>query len=595
MPTFSDLEPGPTIYWPAGTSARWRLTIRQCKTCPALDLSGDDVEVEFILKRSATASDATAKFTKKLSTGGIVGVDLALGIVDVIVDADDTVAADGVGEWFYTTRVTLDTGEILQPFGLSGTARLDLTVPTDCPVVSADSTTGTIDPVALTPAPLPAYATIAYVTSAVAAEATLRTAGDAATLAAAATDATTKANAAKADAIAAAATDATTKANAAAAASIPLTQKDAPGGVAAYDKTQPLAVASAGPLQAYFAAVAKMRAGTLAQVIGLFIGDSTSAGYNGTMVGAKATSYPTRFAQIMDGLGYGAQESSFFATNTGPDGTAGNSYDPRMTVGAGWSASVDTLGGKFWVNTTTTNAISFTPTQSYDRIVIRFSNFGGVFTVNKDGGSTLYTSTTNGTETIKTVTVNCTAGTGTINIARSSGVCVVLSVDAYLSTAPKISVINAGLSSTKASDVAVATAPWGPMAVLPQIGAHLVVICLGINDVGALSPVLTFTANLQTIVTTAKNAGASVVICSNIPFDKPSVSTLYPGYRAAMQSIALASNCLFIDAYQRYTDYATATSLGLLADTLHPNNAGYVDFAGVIAHELARFTPPALA
>jgi hypothetical protein len=187
MSTFSDLEPGPTIYWPAGTSARWRLTIRQCKTCPALDLSGDGVEVEFVLKRSATASDATAKFTKKLSTGGIVAVDLALGIVDVIIDADDTVAANGVGSWFYTTRVTLEDGEILQPFGLSGAARLDLTVPTDAPVVAADSTSGTIDPVSLTPAPLPAYATIAYVTTAVAAEATLRAAADTANAAAIAT------------------------------------------------------------------------------------------------------------------------------------------------------------------------------------------------------------------------------------------------------------------------------------------------------------------------------------------------------------------------------------------------------------------------
>jgi hypothetical protein len=162
MSSFSDYAPGPTLYWPAGTSARWRLALRQCRTCPALDLT-DAQEVEFIFKRTPTTPDASALFTKKLTTGGIVAADLALGLVDVIIDDSDTSPADGYSDWIWLTRVTLEDGTKLQPFGVSGAARLDALAPAVEGILAADSTTGTIAPVALTPAPLPAYATVAYV------------------------------------------------------------------------------------------------------------------------------------------------------------------------------------------------------------------------------------------------------------------------------------------------------------------------------------------------------------------------------------------------------------------------------------------------
>jgi hypothetical protein len=144
------------------------LALRQCRTCPALDLT-DALEVEFIFKRTATTPDASALFTKKLSTGGIVAVDLALGLIDVIIDDADTSPADGYSDWIWLTRVTLEDGTKLQPFGVSGAARLDAIAPAVEGILAADSTTGTIAPVALTPAPLPAYATVAYVDAGLAA------------------------------------------------------------------------------------------------------------------------------------------------------------------------------------------------------------------------------------------------------------------------------------------------------------------------------------------------------------------------------------------------------------------------------------------
>ena len=160
----SDLAPGPTLYWPAGTDARWRLAVKTSRTGPALDLT-EALEVVFVFKRSSSTADASALFTKRLTTGGIVATDLALGLVDVLVaDTDTSAQIGGYPDWFYSVRVTIADGSVLQPFGLTGDARLDATAPTnvEC-LVAADPTIGTIAPVALTPAPLPTYATVAYV------------------------------------------------------------------------------------------------------------------------------------------------------------------------------------------------------------------------------------------------------------------------------------------------------------------------------------------------------------------------------------------------------------------------------------------------
>ena len=175
--SYIELAPGPTLYHPGGTSARWRLTIKECRTCPALDLT-DVQEIEFIVKATPTTLDTASKFTKTKTGGDIIAVDLALGLADVVIAADDTSAADGFREWAYVTRVTLEDGTIIQPFGLSGVYRLDATVPQVDDIMAADSTVGTIEPVALTPAPLPTYATIQYVDSSIADEAAARIAGD---------------------------------------------------------------------------------------------------------------------------------------------------------------------------------------------------------------------------------------------------------------------------------------------------------------------------------------------------------------------------------------------------------------------------------
>jgi hypothetical protein len=86
------------------------------------------------------------------------------------------------------------------------------------------------------------------ITAAIAAEAAARVAGDAASVATAASDATTKANAAQSAAISAAATDATTKANAAQSAAIAAAAADA---TTKANAAQAAAIAASQPLAAF--------------------------------------------------------------------------------------------------------------------------------------------------------------------------------------------------------------------------------------------------------------------------------------------------------------------------------------------------------
>lgn len=350
-------------------------------------------------------------------------------------------------------------------------------------------------------------------------------------------------------------------------------------------------------LDKWRAAVAKLRAGSAATATLLCVGDSNTAGYDGTYTDKKRSSYPTRLAQMLDACGLGAQEASFVSTNTG-DGSAGPTYDPRMALGSGWAAlgSPPTLAGLFWANSTTTTAFAFTPTQSFDRIEVFYSASTGSFTVDVDGGAVLLTVPGGGGPALVKSTVNCTAGTHTVNLKRVSGAVYIYGINVYSSTAPKISVINAGLGGTTSTALANnGDAAFKPTKILEGIGAHVVVLNIGINDIVAGTPAATYEANLTTVVTSAQTGGADVILCAPMPFSDANYASLMPQYIAALKAVATAKGCFFVDAINRYTSYANSNALGLQGSALHPNAAGYADYAAMVCEVLRRFTPPALS
>jgi lysophospholipase L1-like esterase len=312
----------------------------------------------------------------------------------------------------------------------------------------------------------------------------------------------------------------------------------------------------------------------------LMIGDSNTAGLgsNGsqspTYAGARAKSYPSQMVRLLTLAGIPARDSAWYGPNAGSNDHTG--YDSRLTLGAGWSVTNNYIA---FSNSTTTNAIAFTPTENIDRLEIRWVNGGGgVFTVDVDGGAALATITASGTFKIEKQVINCTRGTHTINIKRVSGNVAFCGVIAYDSTVPDVSIINAGYGGFRSNDLDTGSTTWGPLLSFASIAPDLSVIDIGINDVAQSRTAEQYKVNLRNIVASVSPTGP-VIIVSPIPFSHANRAAVWPAYMQAMKDIAAETGALFLDADTRYTDYATVVANGLSYDPLHPNASGYADYA----------------
>lgn len=336
--------------------------------------------------------------------------------------------------------------------------------------------------------------------------------------------------------------------------------------------------ARASALQKWSAALGKLRGGTVSNVKVLFVGDSVMAGAysgTGTYTNAKVKSWPTQFASLLTDAGILAQESSFLSTNTGGY-YAG--YDPRLSPGGGWTGAFESLGGNIWYNNSTTAALAFTPTQAFDRIEIIYPSYpgNGSMTVDVDGGATLATIDLNAAASVVIQTVNCTLGTHTVNLKRVAGDVLVYGVICYNSTAPKVSIVNAGLDGVTALRVSSPGAGGpihGPPGVLSSLGQALTVISIGINDLQVGTSASTFQGYLDTIVAAAQTSG-SVILQSPIPYNHGNYGSFGVPYNEAMRTVAKNRNCLFVDTVARWGTYANANGLGMMHDNLHPSVGG---------------------
>ncbi len=111
---------------------------------------------------------------------------------------------------------------------------------------------------------------------------------------------------------------------------------------------------------------------------------------------------------------------------------------------------------------------------------------------------------------------------------------------------------------------------------------NLTVIMLGINDAISSVSGATFEANLTTIVTKAQLYG-DVLLVSCFPSSDPTEAAREVGYITNMRNVSTAKICGFYDANALFVNYATANANGYMADTLHPNGAGYNFFANSFA------------
>lgn len=378
----------------------------------------------------------------------------------------------------------------------------------------------------------------------------------------------------------------------------PVTNIEEPIGDYGYLTPQQAAVLqniNASRLPKWRAAVGKVRSGTANARI-LCLGDSTTLGVwsaGGLTTGnMKPNAYPWQLANMLNAVGINAHANSFFGVGKGGTLITAPSNavnDSRVTFGSGWAAlATETVGGNYIIATGTTGNLAFTPTMNVDTFnifyPIKTSGFGK-FNANINGGAaTVFNQTGGASTSAYTVgTLTTTLGNNTLNINFDTAPNAVIGgVEAYDSSKKWVSVMNAGRSGARASDLLAGDV----MRNLPGLGADLHIINLGVNDwLGAVS-VATFRANIQSIITTCKATG-DVVLVSPFPSQ---VGGTYVGpaqsvqdqYVAALQELAISNNVPLVDVYNRFSSYSVSNANGMYGDGAHPNAIGYADAACAI-------------
>lgn len=321
----------------------------------------------------------------------------------------------------------------------------------------------------------------------------------------------------------------------------------------------------------------------------LCLGDSRTfgRGSNGAdFTNCKAKAVPRTLAQRMTALGLAARESSLFGTGRAdlnpPTMTNFLSAETRVTLGAGWQQLVtETVGGYPFFNNSTTNSLSFTPTEAFDTIDI-YDNANEAFadyTVNVDGGATLATVTASGESRIRKTTVTCDRATHTINIqATGTGKnFILLAVATSDSTASSVLVHSAGASGIQAVQAAASTGSTSYAAGIAAIAPDLTILNLGTNDwINGISA-SAFDSAMRSLITAAQTTGDVLLIVP--PYSNPSVTALANQDAISNQIRALADSLSlpYIDQQAFIGAYAAANAEGMYFDDTHESGAGYYD------------------
>lgn len=337
----------------------------------------------------------------------------------------------------------------------------------------------------------------------------------------------------------------------------------------------------------------KIRAGGVRGRI-LAIGDSFTSGHgsggNG-LLGQKRGAFAPKLAVMLTGAGVPALADYAVGTGTATSGvTAANlaSYDPRLSfTGASTLDGYPTLGGMMMAMTSAGDKITFTPGDSFDTVVLLFARNTtgqGDFTVSVDGGTTTAATIVNNNATDVALTeVAVPAGSRAVTLSKGAGSSYIIAIGTRNSVKPGIEIINAGISGGQVATLAVAagtgSAYWNTRACIPKIldanAVNVTLINGWYNDRGASRTVPQVRADLTTLINTAKAYGDVIYVCY------PALSTAnisaanFATYNDAAIEAAIAAGIPVVDTSKLIPDQAAGNAVGLYADNLHLNNAGY--------------------
>lgn len=332
--------------------------------------------------------------------------------------------------------------------------------------------------------------------------------------------------------------------------------------------------------------LANVRTGTANMNVAI-IGDSTQAGDGaGTGTngfdGARILTPARRLASNLTGRGIvAAQETAIFGSAGVGAGQYPSTYDPRLSYGAGWAATSAGIAGGYYDNSTTTNALAFTPTIAFDTIVYWYGQNTGyaTFTIDVDGGAAIETPNAAGSGALIKHTVTCALGTHTINWKRTgTGTNLrIMGCTVYNSATKTVDVWNCGVAGATSTSWINAANPWSPFNGLTSLAADLYIIDLGINDWINSTNLTTFSTQMQSIITACQTSG-DVVLCNPVPQAIASTALATQlQYVSVLQTLQLTNDLPWVDFRNLMETQEISNTNGTQYDATHPNNLGYIE------------------
>ena len=347
---------------------------------------------------------------------------------------------------------------------------------------------------------------------------------------------------------------------------------------------------SVSDLPLWSAAVRTMQAGGREARL-LCIGDSVTQGFGAVSGGwtpnARAGAWPERLAALLNGRGLPASAASVAGAGAA-DGASGGypAYDPRVTLGAGWSVNALTgMGGKLFSGAASSGgAWSFQPDGPVDRFDLwAVTNTAlGVLTVETDGAvrATVNTTKAAGME-IATVAFPETSGPVSVRWASGGAVFVAGGI-AWRSDVKRARVVNAGWGGSRIADWTTTDQPYRAYGSLPVAAPDLTVVCLTINDWNAGVAAATYRTQLGLLVDRAAITG-DVLLMTGCPSDPAQGKASYAtqgAIRDAVFEVAAAKGLATpIDGTALF---GGGFAGGLMSDAVHPNAAGQARIAEAV-------------
>lgn len=352
------------------------------------------------------------------------------------------------------------------------------------------------------------------------------------------------------------------------------------GSIALGDSTtQTTAYPGASPAQfiAFRAAIARVLTGVGDATI-LVAGDSITAGSGSGSTPLSLNGYPNRLSQLFAANGIPSSAGGGIAPNT----TVPTTYDTRWTVGSGWGVSnFGPAGLGAWNGAPTTGDLVFTPSDGvvYDSARVLVFGNSGTTTITMTGGTPVVTPSTGGQGYFwVTVHAASAATTNTITIVGTVFNVFIMAIVPYLSTTPRLNILNAGSPGATTGNWATSAGSIGGLGFISAVAADLTLILLTTNDAIESVAASTVSANLALMITAAEASG-DVTLSSSVPCSQVPAPTFQAAYTPVFLALAAQSGVGFVDTFGRY---GGAWQTTLMSDYAHPNALGYSDVASGI-------------